>query len=350
MAPPETVPAPAPAWPDALADDAASVIAPHVVGLRGPRRVMVVALTLACGLVAGAAGWWVGHSLDNVSAVDTARHEDDGQRAVDRARQPVEVSTAYVAQGDYDPATFPGEWQIVLDKPLSAETQRALTAIRLGYGDDGGASRKVWELLRPLGGRVLAYQPAMSKTPPHFTTGGTVTSIRLGLESLKSAPVNIDDISADAVTCVPADAAVVVSYPPAGDSPVKNLALDLSGRSKVLLVEDEEGGRQGTPYFQGASVALGQNQTGSNLRIDAITQHETCTFTLKASYRVAGEAPPSAPLEILDKGVPFKAEGRPAHPVQHFELSWSLPSNGRKSGWTCAGSVEPGICEVAPWL
>ncbi|MFE4425289.1 hypothetical protein [Streptomyces sp. NPDC056817] len=327
-----------------------SVFAPEAAEHRGGRRFRFVALTLVGALVSSTGGWWLAHELDNAGSVDTARHEEAGQQAVDRARQPIDVTVAQEENEEYDPDSFPSTWRIILDKPLSAQTQQALTAITLSPDDDRDASRRVWELLKPLGGRLLTDQPMMTQTPKHFTTGGTVTSFRLGLESRKTAPVNIDSITADDINCFPADAAVVVSYPPAGESMMTNLALDLSGRSKVLVVEDENGGRQGKPYFQGASIALGQNQTGSNLKIDAITQNETCTFKLKAAYRVAGEETPAAPLEILDNGKPFKAEGLPVRAIQHFELSWSLPSDGYKSGWICAGAVEPGICEVAPWL
>ncbi|MEV7124374.1 hypothetical protein [Kitasatospora griseola] len=295
------------------------VFAPEGAEHRGGRRVRFVALTLAAALVSSVGGWWLAHELDNVGSVDTARHEDAAQQSVDNARQPIDVTVAQETFEEYDPNTFPDTWYIILDKPLSAETQRALTAITVNGDDFREAPRKTWELLKSLGGRLLTDQPTM-KMPEHSTWAGTTTSFRLGLESRKTAPVNIDNITAADVNCAPADAAVVVRYPPAGESPMRNLALDLSARSKVLLVEDEEGGRQGKPYFQGASIALGQNQTGSNLQIDAITKNETCTFKLKAAYRVAGEAAPGTPLEILNNGKPFKVEGSPERAVQYFEL------------------------------
>lgn len=304
-------------------------------------------MTLAAALVGSTGGWWLAHELDNVGSVDTARHEDSAQRAVDGARPPIDITVAQETFEEYDPDSFPDTWYIILDKPLSAETQQALTAIAINPNDFREAPKRVWELLKPLGGRLLTDQPTMVQTPKNFTAAGTATSFRLGLESRKTAPVNIDSITADDVNCVPADTAVVVRYPPAGESPMRNLALDLSGRSKVLVVEDEEGGRQGKPYFQGASIALGQNQTGTNLKIDAITKNETCTFKLKAAYRVAGEAAPGAPLEILDKGKPFKAEGVPARAIQYFELGIGVPRNG-KSAWACAGTVKPGICNDEP--
>ncbi|MFJ6617645.1 hypothetical protein ACIQOW_08740 [Kitasatospora sp. NPDC091335] len=320
-----------------------SVLAPDGAAHRGGRRVRFVALTVAVALVSSTGGWWLAHELDNMGSVDTARHQDAAQREVDGARPPIDVTVTQDTFEEYDPVSFPNTWYIVLDKPLSAQAQQALTAIPVNPRDFREHVRKVWELLRPMGGRLLTDQPTLVRAPEHFTYNGTATSFRLGLESRKTAPVNIDDITADDVDCVPADAATVVRYPPEGESPMRNLALDLSGRSKVLVVEDE-GGQQGKPYFQGASIALGQNQTGSNLKIDAITKNETCTFKLKADYRVAGEAAPGAPLEILAQGKPFKAEGVPARAVQYFERGYGdVP-------WYCAGTVEPGICDTAGWL
>ncbi|MFI5897495.1 hypothetical protein ACIA5D_46130 [Actinoplanes sp. NPDC051513] len=271
---------------------------------------VVVVLVMAGALVA--LGW------DLVSDTWTAKPRAEAQRDADRG---IDLAkTPFTSTADYD-TSLPEFWKIVLDRTLTEDEQAALEAIPLD-----GAGKKVWEFLRPLGGRLLRYPTSMLQPPPNFDSGeafwADATIFNMNLFSERTSQLSIVDMRAINVSCRPPSAKTVVEFPPQGEAEYPGVLFDLTTKDTAPFITDP-GDDQGQPYFSRRKIDLGGGTSPGALRVEAMVRGQSCQWEIQARYR--DSIGNGSEVTLRDGDKPFFAEALPAKPEQYWVVDF-LPS------------------------
>lgn len=265
--------------------------------------------------------------LDRSTATDRARSDKQAQQAVDR-EQPAFVSTVTpLDYGQYLPEAF----SVLLDRPLTEGEQATLTAL------NGDASR-VWEFLKPLGGRVVEHASYVAPLEDGNENRGHAQTFDLNLNSDRAAGLTINNMTAVKDSCRAPTAQTVVTIPPAGAESRQGLLWDLTGgptdKPRGPYVLDEGEPHEGQLYFRRNVVELGNGQSNMAFRIQPEVSTHTCEWHIVASYT---DTTGSHEQRIPSGTGTFTTEAIPSQPVQYFER---VPA----SGWGCLGEVSQQGC------
>ncbi|MFJ6936114.1 hypothetical protein [Streptomyces sp. NPDC101132] len=324
------VPPPPTGWSTYL-DNAA----PGVRELPRRQRWRYVAVTLAAAFAGALGAYLVSLALDAATAETVIKVTKDAEDRVDRAEKPFTAQVTHPDRSTAD-ADFPGVWMIVLDHRLTAAEQERLAAIR-PERDSKAFGRRVWALLRPLGGRLIEFAPMIPNA-----SSAHAQRFRLTLFSDRQAGLSVKDMRARVDSCVPSSARTLVVNVPAGNSPVAGIAWDVGERSEVALVADD-GEAQGRPFFDEFQIDLGNGQAPGGLQVTALIGNgQTCRWHIDAYYEDTEGRHPA--VRIQDGGRPLVTEGPPARPRLLFQMD-PKPAGGP---WGCLGEVETTACVPEP--
>ncbi|MFI8516403.1 hypothetical protein ACIGEZ_01025 [Streptomyces sp. NPDC085481] len=280
-------------------------------------------LVIVAGLLATAAlGQVITYGYDTWFAKSRAQAEDDAQRQLDQEEAP------FTARAEADVSALDGnDWTIVLDRPLTAAEVRSLEAL------DSLAStypRDAWQLLGPLGGRVIGPVPRLQMVHygGDFLPDGPTTVVRLNLFSERTAQLSVTGMQARIVRCGPSSARFVLRHPPQGEAFYPGVLFDLRRKNPVPVVTDE-GKDQGRAYFDQRKIDLGGGNTPGGLRVAATVGEESCDWEIKATYE---DAAGGGEVVLRNGDRPFRAESPPRAPDQlflyHSTLMRVVPCHG----------------------
>jgi hypothetical protein len=291
-----------------------------------------VAVTAALALAGLVLAYYVTFVLDRSTATDRARSDKRAEKAVDR-EQPAFVST--VTPHDYD-QYMPGAIAVLLDRPLTAREQAALTAMT---GDES----RVWAFLKSLGGRIVEHPSYVEPFEDGNRRRGQAQSFDLNLNSDRGTGLTINGMTAVKDSCRAPSAQTIVNLPPAGSEPRQGLLWDLTGGAedspKGPYVLDE-GASQGELYFRRNIVDLGNGQPNMAFRIQPEVSRHTCDWHIVASYT---DTTGSHRQRIPDGSRTFTTEAVPQRPVQYFEY---VPA----TGWGCFGEMSQKGCTATEFV
>jgi hypothetical protein len=251
------------------------------------------------------------------TAKPRAEAQQDAVREIDQARPP------FTSTADYD--TSPPEfWKIVLDRTLTGGEQATLESIP--FDDQFG--RRVWEFLRPLGGRLLRYPTSMLQPPPSFDPGlafwSDSTTFNMNLFSERNSQLSITDMRAVNVSCRPPSANTIVEFPPQGEAEYSGILFDLTSTDPAPFITDP-GDDQGQLYFSQRKIDLGGGLAPGGLRVEAMVRDESCNWEILAKYRDSSTQNGEVVLRDGDK--PFFAEALPTEPEQYWVVDLVLTGN-----------------------
>lgn len=226
----------------------------------------------------------------------------------------------FTAAINYD-TSVPGNWRIVLDRPLAPEEQGRLRAIPV----DQQFGQRVWDFLRPLGGRLLRIPVAMDQLPPGYDpfdperswASADATVFTLTLLSGRDSQLSILDMNPVVTSCRNSSAKTVVEFPPQGEAVYPGVVVDLASENPTLLITDE-GSDQGEPYFSRRRIDLGGGLEPGGLRVEALARDQSCEWEIEARYQDAEENVGRVTLRDGDR--PFVAEAVP----QDLEQYWLM--------------------------
>ncbi|MFG1775045.1 hypothetical protein ACGFIG_01255 [Micromonospora sp. NPDC049048] len=271
--------------------------------------------------------------LDRSTATDRARSDRQAQQAVDR-EQAAFVST--VTPLDYD-RDLPEAFTVLLDRPLTEGEQAGLTALT-------GDRSEVWELLKPLGGRVVEHASYVAPFEDGNENRGHAQTFDLNLNSDRAAGLTINNMTAVKDSCRVPTAQTVVTLPPAGAESRQGLLWDLTGgptdEPHGPYVLDEGEPREGQLYFRRNVVELGNGQSNMAFRIQPEVSTHTCEWHIVASYT---DTTGAHEQRIPSGAGTFTTEAIPSQPVQYFERP---PT----SGWGCLGAVTQQDCPATGYI
>ncbi|AJE82770.1 membrane protein [Streptomyces albus] len=326
-APSSPVP-PRPSGWSAWADD-------RLPGFRGlpPRQRAVYAALVTVVVVAGlVVAYYAAFVLDRSTARERARSDKQAERSVDR-EQPAFVAT--VTPQDYE-QEVPEVITVLLDRKLTAREQAGLTALR-------GESARVWEFLKPLGGRLLEHPSGPVEFADSEHTRGQFRTFDLNLNSDRGAGLTVNRMTAVKDDCRAPGARTVVHLPSAGSEPRQGLLWDLTGGKEVRPRGPyalDEGASQGQLYFRQNVVELGNGQSNMAFRVQPEVSTHTCAWHIVASYT---DTTGSHQQRIPSGTGTFTAEAIPARPAQYFE--WVTGT-----GWGCIGELTQRGCGATDLL
>ncbi|MGW7510664.1 hypothetical protein ACWGJ0_23545 [Streptomyces massasporeus] len=299
-----------------------------------PRKRRRLLIAVAAALVVGALG---GLLADFVIEVGTAkpriRAEQDAEKELDSEEDPL------VSAIDYD-QTAPVNLKIVLDRRLTKAEQEKLKSLPFTQQRYGG---DVWNLLRPLGGRMIRYPASMLNPPPGFDATNwdrsDATIFKMNLFSDRTSMLSITGMTPVNLSCRPSTAKAVVEIPPQGIEVYSNIAFDLTAHGSGPLIV-EEGEEQGQPFFSRRKIDLGGAMSPGGLRVEAMVREKSCRWEIKAQYRDASQK--SDTVILRDGKKPFFAEALPVDPEQH----WITETDGPASLIPCHEEPEQIVCRA----
>ncbi|WP_431934649.1 hypothetical protein [Micromonospora sp. RP3T] len=253
---------------------------------------------------------------DVASDVLTARIRAKAQHGADRE---IDLAKApFTSTADYDTSP-PLSGKILLDRVLTREEQAALEAIPI----DSAAFAKVWEFLRPLGGRLLRYPTSMLQPPANFDPGAAIwlhsTTFKMNLFSERTTQLSITDMRAVNVSCQPSSAKTVVESLPQGEAQYAGVLFDLTVADSTPFVTDA-GSDQGQPYFSRRKIDLGDGMSPGGLRVEAAVKDQSCSWEIEARYRDSTQQDHEVTLRDGDK--PFFSEALPKQPEQYWTIDF----------------------------
>ncbi|WP_220188565.1 hypothetical protein [Streptomyces phytophilus] len=244
-------------------------------------------ITITLGILASMGGFAASFAFDLWTTNPRAAAEREAHRDLDQEVVPFTTSITY----DTDPTD--AGFSVVLDRPLSPEEVTTLQAT---------PPSKVWDLLRPLGGRLI-----------HSST--YTTTFKMNIFSERAAQLSIVDMTPVEVTCTEPSAGTLVDVSGQGVAEYPGLAINLE-KDKPQLV-NADGRDQGQPFFDKRRIDLGGGLEPGGLRVSASTREQSCTWEILARYVDAQQNPGEVTLRDGDK--PFLAEAKPQSPEQHWE-------------------------------
>ncbi|OEJ93856.1 hypothetical protein [Streptomyces thermolilacinus] len=307
-------------------------------GLRGlPRRqrwrYVALAGTLALGvfLAVNLAPVVVG-----LLTADTATQvQKEAEREADGRLPPFTAEVAYESYGASG-TNFPDGTSIVLDRVLTADEQTRLTS--LDFRDER-FHQKVWELLEPLGARVVTLPSKVVGAPPG--KGNSARTFQLRLHSDRARELSIVDLRATVEECSPPTARTVVSFASGGSAAIQGVVWYLASGVVVPLISDEDAPHAGEPFFRYHQIDLGDGASPGALRVESVADKESCSWHVDATYTdTEGTHGP-----VRHDGKPFSTEAVPQNPHLRFQVDLGL-SGGLP--WLCSGAVATGRCTFTP--
>ncbi|MEV6819977.1 hypothetical protein AB0M72_14595 [Nocardiopsis dassonvillei] len=275
-----------------------------------------VALVLLAAVSLG--GYAAGYAYDLWSTESLLREQRAAEAEMDQERAPFTASIAY-------DTSVPHNFKIVLDRPLTAREAQTLRAT---------PSEEVWDLLQPLGGRLVRYGSSMNTGAPGtwewHREGGVLpdaTVFTMNLLSTRTSQLSIVDMTPVNVSCTEPTAVTVVEFPPQGEAAYPGVIVDLTEDDPELYVSDE-GPDQGLRYFSHRRIDLGGGTDPGGLRVEALVGDRSCEWEIRARYTDARENTDEVVLRDGDR--PFFAEALPAQPRQYWMASamFSSPDGG----------------------
>ncbi|WP_030209425.1 hypothetical protein [Streptomyces sp. NRRL S-87] len=292
---------------------------------------MIVAIA---ALVGATGAYFLPLVLDLATAETTTRAQKHAEDVVDHEEKPFTATVTYPFRGAWG-ADFPYFWTIVLDRVLTADEQDHLTRIRNTRDKDESREfhREVWEFLRPLGARMIEFEPDGVSYHPN---GGGVQELRLTLFSDRQAGLSITDMRAKVDSCAPSRAQTVVGNQTAGNSQVTGILWDLIQRDEAptLMNPGQEG--HGPPFFSRFQIDLGNGQSPSGLKVTSLVpEGQVCRWHIDAYFEDTQGAHP--PVRVQDGDQPLVTEAEPARPLLRF-------TDGVDRAWHCEGEVRTGGC------
>ncbi|MER5930491.1 hypothetical protein [Streptomyces sp. NPDC002054] len=300
--------------------------APGARGLSRTQRWRYLAIIVVAALVAGLGAYFLPFLLDLATAETTARAQQQAEEAVDREAPPFTAQVTAERHATYG-ADFPDAWMIVLDRVLTADEQGRLARIRPGVPE---FDRQVWELLQPLGARLIEIPPLGRGIPV-----GHAQTFQLRLFSDRTAALAVKDMRAKVDRCYAPTAQTLVRKVPEGSEALDGIIWNLAGRDEVPVITDE-GGDQGQPYFTRKQINLGNGQSPGGLRVLSVVRAETCEWHIEAHYEDSAGSHP--PVRITNGEKPLVTEAPPSNPRLSFTIRADLTS------WACTGEIRTADC------
>ncbi|WP_435106811.1 hypothetical protein [Nocardiopsis synnemataformans] len=293
-----------------------------------------VALVLLAAVSLG--GYAAAYAYDLWSTESLVREQRAAEVEVDQERAPFTSSVTY-------DTSVPHNFKIVLDRPLTAREAETLQAT---------PSEDVWDLLQPLGGRLVRYGSSLNTESPDawdwHRSGGDLpdaTVFTMNLLSTRTSQLSIVDMTPVNVSCSEPTAVTVVEFPPQGEAAYPGVIVDLAEDDPELYISDE-GPDQGQRYFSRRRIDLGGGLDPGGLRVEALVGDRSCEWEIRARYTDARENTDEVVLRDGDQ--PFFAEALPARPQQywmagalfaHPDGSSFMPCHEMRSEPVCADSL-----------
>ncbi|MDT0307555.1 hypothetical protein RM780_11345 [Streptomyces sp. DSM 44917] len=273
----------------------------------------------------------------SVSGHQLAR-ERDIERQLDGRQPPFTTAITY-------DTSVPGNWTIVLDRPLTPEEQGTLRAIPV----DAQFGQRVWDLLRPLGGRLLHIPVAMDPLPPGYDpftnpwADASATAFTMALLSDRASQLSILDMRPVNLSCTDPVAETVVEFPPQGEATYPGVVVDLASENPTFLITDDAAD-QGQPYFSRRRIDLGGGLEPGGLRVEALARGQSCEWEIEARYQDAAQNVDS--VTIRNDGQPFFAEAVPDDPEQYWRME--LSPDGEPTWTPCHETPSVSTCGQGP--
>lgn len=273
--------------------------------------VAVACLGLVLAVAAG--GYAAGLAYDRWSTGEGTGEDAAAGSAADEEAEPLTASVTY----DTSP---PENFRIVLDRPLTPEEGERLQAT---------PGEEVWDLLQPLGGRLIRYPSSLYPESPGAWTwvepgrqSPDATAFTLDLRASGASPLSVLDMTPVNVSCTEPAAVTVVDLPIQGEQFTSGAIVGLSEEDPELYVADE-GPEQGQRYFDHARIDLQGGGEPQGLRVEALVEGQSCEWEIRARYRDAREN--EGEVLLRDGERPFLAEAAPRDPEQYWMASAMLP-------------------------
>jgi hypothetical protein len=231
----------------------------------------------------------------------------EADEAIDNARPPFSISV------DYDDPLWTGEVKIVLDRELTLSEQGEMHDIA-SLGE--GGSLAIWEYLQSIGGRLLFYPsdiPLPDQADGLRWPRGEATVFNMDIFSERQSQVSITDMRVVNVSCREPSAQAVIVIPPQGGFSYDGIRVDLTAADPVPLITDP-GEDLGQPYFSERRIDLGNGQSPGGLRVEAVTEGQSCDWEFQATYHDATGR--YHEMTLRDGDSPFFAEAIPTEPAQ----------------------------------
>ncbi|TDQ54339.1 hypothetical protein [Actinorugispora endophytica] len=310
---------------------------PEARGASGRTRLRAWAVSVALALLVGGGGFAGTYTYDLWSTEARVREERAAEAGMDQERAPFTSSVTY-------DTSLSDDFRIVLDRPLTPEEGEALEAT---------PAAEVWDLLRPLGGRLIRGFGGMSASPPggwsweqpEGATGEAgATVFTMTLLSTRSTQLSIVDMTPVNISCAEPTATTVVEYPPAGQASYPGVVVDLNHRDPALYISDE-GPDQGQPYFSRRRIDLGGGLEPGGLRVEALVRGRSCEWEIRARYVDALQNTDEVVLRDGDR--PFFSEAPPERPEQHWLAGYAFGDSGGRTFVPCHETPDEPPC--APW-
>ncbi|MFH0244599.1 hypothetical protein ACGRHY_19790 [Streptomyces sp. HK10] len=286
-----------------------------------------MALSLILFIGAAVVGYAIGYVGDSQTQQDRTANEKRAEEVEDRKEEP------FTATVEYDDSP-PEVWKIVLDRTLTEAEQKRLSAFRV--------SEEARKYLTSLGGRTIRYTSLLNSDPMDLVpqAGGNSTVFKMNLFSKRDTQLSITDLKAVDVSCREPTAKAVIVFPPQGGAAYEGILYNLAKPDLGPIITDEK--YQGEHYFSRRKINLGGGESPGGLRVEAVTQRQSCTWELEAHYRDAYQNFGTVRLRHGDK--PFYAEGIPARPQQLWYMNIGAQA-GEDMWLSCGDDTEDPFCQ-----
>jgi hypothetical protein len=259
--------------------------------------------------------------------------QKEAERNADGRLPPFTTEVTYESYGDFG-TSFPDGTAIVLDRVLTPDEQARLTSL------DFRSERfhqKVWDLLEPLGARVVTRPSNVVGGPP--LKGNSARTFQLKLHSDRARELSIVDLRATVEDCSPPTARTVVSFASGGSASIQGVVWYLASGVDVPFISDEDAPNVGQPFFRYHQIDLGDGASPGALRVESVVDKESCSWHIDATYTDTGGV--HGPVRITHNGEPFFTEAVPQNPHLWFQVDLGL-SGGLP--WMCSGAVATAGC------
>ncbi|MFD3353092.1 hypothetical protein [Streptomyces fradiae] len=298
-------------------------------------RYVALAGTLALGLFLAANLAPVVVGL--LTAGIAAQVQKEAERDADGRLPPFTAETSYESYGEFG-TSFPDGASIVLDRVLTPDEQARLTSLDFR---DQWFHRKLWELLEPLGARVVTMPSNVPGGPS--LKGRWARTFQLKLHSDRARELSIVDLRAEVEECSPPTARTVVFLGSGGSAAIQGMVWYLASGVDVPLISDEDAPHVGQPFFRYHQIDLGDGASPGALRVESVVDEESCRWSIDATYTDTEGS--HGPVRITHDGKPFFTEAVPRNAHLQFHVDLGLTGG---LPWMCSGAAATARCTVTP--